>query len=372
MTATRGLEGIVATTSSISSIIDDTLTYVGYNIDDLAEKASFEEIIYLLWHLELPNAEQLQELKQQLADNMELPQEIIDSFKTYPINKVHPMAALRTAVSALGLYDEEADVMEKEANYRKAIRLQAKMPTIVAAFARVRKGLTPIAPRKDLSFAENFLYMLNGKEPEQIEIEAFNKALVLHADHELNASTFTARVCVATLSDVYSGVTAAIGALKGPLHGGANEQVMKMLTEIGSPENAEQYVLDKLSKKEKIMGFGHRVYRQGDPRAKHLQEMSKKLTEITGEPQWYEISAKVHEVFTSQKPLPPNVDFYSASVYHSLGIDHDLFTPIFAVSRVSGWLAHILEQYENNRLIRPRAEYTGPGLRKYVPVDERN
>ncbi|MCR2821905.1 citrate synthase [Lederbergia panacisoli] len=371
MTATRGLEGIVATTSSISSIIDDTLTYVGYNIDDLAEKASFEEIIYLLWHLELPNSDQLQELKQQLVDNMELPQEIIDSFKTYPIDKVHPMAALRTAVSALGLYDEEADVMEKQANYRKAIRLQAKLPSIVAAFARVRKGLTPIAPRKDLGFAENFLYMLKGKEPEQIEIEAFDKALVLHADHELNASTFTARVCVATLSDVYSGVTSAIGALKGPLHGGANEQVMKMLTEIGSPENAEKYVLDKLSNKEKIMGFGHRVYRNGDPRAKHLQEMSKKLTEITGEPQWYEISTKVHEVFTSQKPLPPNVDFYSASVYHSLGIDHDLFTPIFAVSRVSGWLAHILEQYENNRLIRPRAEYTGPGMRKYVPIDER-
>ncbi|MBS4208790.1 citrate synthase [Bacillus sp. FJAT-50079] len=371
MTATRGLEGIVATTSSISSIIDDTLTYVGYDIDDLTENASFEEVIYLLWHLELPNEAQLQELKKQLAENMELPQELIESFKTYRLDKVHPMAALRTAVSALGLYDDEADVMDKEANYRKAIRLQAKMPAIVAAFSRVRKGLEPIAPREDMGFAENFLYMLTGKQPDQIEIEAMDKALVLHADHELNASTFTARVCVATLSDVYSGITAAIGALKGPLHGGANEQVMKMLSEIGTVDHAEKYVLDKLNNKEKIMGFGHRVYRKGDPRAKHLREMSKRLTEITGEPEWYEISAKVEEVFTSQKPLPPNVDFYSASVYHSLGIDHDLFTPIFAVSRVSGWLAHILEQYENNRLIRPRAEYTGPGMQKYIPISER-
>ncbi|MCA1032320.1 citrate synthase [Bacillus timonensis] len=372
MTATKGLEGIVATTSSISSIIDDTLTYVGYNIDDLAENASFEEVIYLLWHLKLPNKQELAELKQQLAENASLPQEVLNHFKTYPIEKVHPMAALRSAVSLLGLYDEEADVMDADANYRKAVRLQAKMPAIVTAFSRVRKGLEPVAPRTDLSFAANFLYMLTGQEPSEIAEEAFNKALVLHADHELNASTFTARVCVATLSDVYSGVTAAIGALKGPLHGGANEAVMKMLTEIGELENAESYVRTKLENKEKIMGFGHRVYRQGDPRAKHLKNMSEKLTKLTGEPKWYEISTKVEEVVTSEKPLPPNVDFYSASVYHSLGIDHDLFTPIFAVSRVSGWLAHILEQYSNNRLIRPRAEYTGPGKQAYVPLEQRN
>jgi citrate synthase len=371
MTATRGLEGVVATTSSISSIIDDTLTYVGYNIDDLAENASFEEVIYLLWHLKLPTEAQLAEFKQQLAENMELPKEVLESFKMYPINEVHPMAALRTAVSSLGLYDEEADVMEDEANYRKSIRLQAKMPALVAAFARIRKGLEPIAPRKDLGFAANFLYMLKGEEPDGIAVEAFNKALVLHADHELNASTFTARVCVATLSDVYSGVTAAIGALKGPLHGGANEQVMKMLSEIGSVEHVDSYIHEKLENKEKIMGFGHRVYRQGDPRAKHLKEMSQKLTELTGEPQYYEMSIKIEDIVTSEKGLPPNVDFYSASVYHSLGIDHDLFTPIFAVSRVSGWLAHILEQYSNNRLIRPRAEYTGPGMQTYVPVEER-
>lgn len=371
MTVTRGLEGIVATSSSISSIIDDTLTYVGYDIDDLAVNATFEEVIYLLWHRKLPTQAQLQELKEQLAKNMELPKEVLDHFKMYPIDKVHPMAALRTAVSLLGLYDDEADAMDEEANYRKAIRLQAKMPAIVTAFSRVRKGLEPIAPRTDLGFAANFLYMLTGNEPEAIAVEAFNKALVLHADHELNASTFTARVCVATLSDVYSGVTSAIGALKGPLHGGANEAVMRMLKEIGTLENVEPYVREKLANKEKIMGFGHRVYRLGDPRAKHLREMSKKLTDLTGEPHWYEMCTQIEAIVTGEKNLPPNVDFYSASVYHSLGIDHDLFTPIFAVSRVSGWLAHILEQYENNRLIRPRAEYTGPGMQKYVPVEQR-
>ncbi|WML40814.1 citrate synthase [Neobacillus sp. OS1-2] len=371
MTVKQGLEGIVATTSSISSIIDDTLTYVGYDIDDLAVNASFEEVIYLLWHRKLPNAEQLVELKQQLAENYALPQEVIEHFKMYPIQKVHPMAALRSAVSLLGLYDDEADLMDEAANYRKAVRLQAKMPAIVTTFARVRKGLDPIPPRQDLSFAANFLYMLTGKEPDSIAVEAMNKALVLHADHELNASTFTARVCVATLSDVYSGVTAAIGALKGPLHGGANEAVMKMLSEIGTLENVDPYIRGKLEHKEKIMGFGHRVYRKGDPRAKHLKEMSKKLTELTGEPHWYDMSVKIQDIVTGEKNLPPNVDFYSASVYHSLGIDHDLMTPIFAVSRVSGWLAHILEQYENNRLIRPRAEYTGPGMQKYVPIEQR-
>ncbi|MDF0727505.1 citrate synthase [Cytobacillus sp. S13-E01] len=371
MTATRGLEGIVATTSSISSIIDDTLTYVGYNIDDLADNASFEEVIYLLWHRKLPTQSELAELKQQLAENASLPQEVLNHFKTYPIDKVHPMAALRSAVSLLGLYDEEADNMDKASNYKKAIRLQAKMPALVTAFSRVRKGLEPVAPRTDIGFAANFLYMLTGQEPSEIAIEALDKALVLHADHELNASTFTARVCVATLSDVYSGVTAAIGALKGPLHGGANEAVMKMLSEIGEVENVEPYISSKLANKEKIMGFGHRVYEKGDPRAKHLKEMSQKLTTITGEPKWYEMSTKIEEIVTSAKPLPPNVDFYSASVYHSLGIDHDLFTPIFAVSRVSGWLAHILEQYENNRLIRPRADYTGPGMQTFVPIDQR-
>lgn len=371
MSATKGLEGVVAATTSISSIIDDTLTYVGYGIDDLAEYASFEEVVFLLWHRRLPNKIELEDLKNQFAANMSIPEEVINHLKSYPVDKVHPMAALRSAVSYLGLFDDEADVMDDEANYRKAIRLQAKMPTLVTAFSRIRKGLEPVAPRKELSFAANFLYMLTGEVPDEVAEEAFNKALVLHADHELNASTFTARVCVATLSDVYSGITSAIGALKGPLHGGANEQVMKMLTEIDSVENVESYINEKLANKEKIMGFGHRVYRKGDPRAKHLKAMSEKLTKLTGEPKWYEMSVKIEELVTTQKNIPPNVDFYSASVYHSLGIDHDLFTPIFAVSRVSGWLAHILEQYDNNRLIRPRAEYVGPGKQVYVKLEDR-
>lgn len=371
MTTTKGLEGVVATQSSISSIIDDQLTYVGYNIDDLAVNSSFEEIIFLLWNTRLPKADELESLKKELADNMALPQAVIDHLKSYDLHTVHPMAALRTAVSMLGLFDSEADVMEEKANKQKAIRLQAKMPAIVTAFARIRQGKEPVAPKEGLSFAANFLYMLNGEEAKEIEIEAVNKALVLHADHELNASTFTGRVCVATLSDVYSGVTAAIGALKGPLHGGANERVMAMLSEIGEEDRAIDYIKEKMANKEKIMGMGHRVYRNGDPRAKHLRKMSEELTKITGQPKWYNMSVKIEEFIKEEKGLPANVDFYSASVYHSLGIDHDLFTPIFAVSRVSGWLAHILEQYDNNRLIRPRAEYVGPQAQKYVSIENR-
>ncbi|WP_102026802.1 citrate synthase [Salirhabdus sp. Marseille-P4669] len=371
MAGTKGLEGIVAAESSISSIIDDQLTYVGYSIDELAENSSFEEVVFLLWNKRLPKLDELNSLKKELAENMELPKGIIEHLKSYDLKTVHPMAALRTAVSMLGLYDSEADEMEPEANRRKAVRLQAKMPTIVTAFARIREGLEPVAPRSDLSFAANFLYMLNDKVPEPIEEEAINKALILHADHELNASTFTARVCVATLSDVYSGITSAIGALKGPLHGGANERVMKMLSEIGEPENALPYIEEKLANKEKIMGMGHRVYRNGDPRAKHLKKMSEHLTELTGQSKFYDMSVTIEEFMKREKGLPANVDFYSASVYHSLGIDHDLFTPIFAISRVSGWLAHILEQYDNNRLIRPRAEYVGPTLQSYEPVENR-
>jgi citrate synthase len=371
MTATKGLEGVVATQSSISSIIDDQLTYVGYRIDDLAENSSFEEVVYLLWNLKLPTKAELEAFKQELANNMEVPEQVIDQLRSYDLSKVHPMAALRTSISLLGLYDEEADVMTEEANYRKAVRLQAKISTIIAAFSRIRKGKDPVKPLKDVSYAENFLYMLNGEKPNAIEVEAINKALVLHADHELNASTFTARVCVATLSDMYSGVTAAIGALKGPLHGGANEQVMRMLSEIGTEENALPYIKEKLANKEKIMGMGHRVYRNGDPRAKHLQRMSKELTALTGQEKWYNMSIQIEDYIKKEKGLPANVDFYSASVYHSLGIDHDLFTPIFAMSRVSGWIAHILEQYANNRLIRPRAEYVGPTTQKYVPIENR-
>ncbi|MDQ0337848.1 citrate synthase [Caldalkalibacillus uzonensis] len=367
---TRGLEGVVAAESSISSIIDGVLTYRGINIDDLADHASFEEVIYLLWYGKLPNQAELDQLKKDLAENAHLPGELIEHLRLMP-KTVHPMAALRTAVSALSLYDDEADVMDKAANLRKAVRLQAKIGTIVAAFARLREGKEPVAPRTDLSFAANFLYMLTGQEPDEIQERAFNKALVLHADHEFNASTFTARVTVATLSDIYSGLTSAIGALKGPLHGGANEQVMAMLEEIGEVDKAEAYILNKLANKEKIMGFGHRVYKNGDPRAKHLREMSRQLTQLTGEPKWFDMSVKIDEVVQREKGLLPNVDFYSASVYHSLGIPRDLFTPIFAVARTSGWIAHILEQYSNNRLIRPRAEYVGPQKQEYVPLEAR-
>ncbi|AMA73966.1 MULTISPECIES: citrate synthase [Aneurinibacillus] len=366
----KGLEGIVAAQSSISSIIDGVLTYAGINIDELAENASFEEVVYLLWHGRLPKANELSQLKKDLAENAAIPEDVITLLKTIPEGN-HPMAVLRTAISALALYDPEAQDMSREANLRKATRLQAKVATVVAAYHRIRQGKEVVAPHAEFGYAQNFLYMLNGEEPDQIAIDALDTALVLHADHELNASTFAARVTVATLSDIYSGITSAIGALKGPLHGGANEAVMAMLEEIKDPGNAESYIRNKLANKEKIMGFGHRVYKDGDPRAKHLRKMSEKLTKLTGQPQWYEMSVKIDELVTAEKGLKPNVDFYSASVYHSLGIPRDLFTPIFAISRMSGWTAHILEQYENNRLIRPRAEYVGPVNAHYVPLEER-
>jgi len=370
LTATKGLEGIVATTSSISSIIDGVLTYRGINIDELAENATFEEVAYLLWYGKLPNRSELNGLIQQLSEYAQLPNEVLEQIKLFP-KDVNSMAALRTAVSSLALYDPEAGDMSPEANLRKAIKLQARLTTIVAAFARIREGKEPIAPKANVSIAENFLYMLTGQNPDKVAIEALDKALVLHADHELNASTFAARVTVATLSDIYSGVTSAIGALKGPLHGGANEAVMAMLEEIGTLDNVESYINNKLANKEKIMGFGHRVYKNGDPRAKHLQKMSRELSNLTGNMNWYNMSVKIEELVTGQKGLKPNVDFYSASVYTSLKIPRDLFTPIFAISRVSGWTAHILEQYENNRLIRPRAEYTGPANQPYVPIEQR-
>lgn len=370
MTATKGLEGIVAASSSISSIIDGVLTYRGINIDELAERASFEEVAYLLWNGKLPTASELNGLIRQLDEYAAVPAEVIDIIRLFPGGS-NSMAALRTAVSSLALYDTEADDMSREANLRKAIKLQAQLPTVVAAFARIRAGQAPVAPKKGVGIAHNFLYMLTGEEPAEVAVQAMDKALVLHADHELNASTFASRVTVATLSDIYSGVTSAIGALKGPLHGGANEAVMVMLDEIGSLDRVESYIQNKLNNKEKIMGFGHRVYRNGDPRAKHLQAMSRRLGELKGNMALYEMSVRIEELVTGQKGLKPNVDFYSASCYTMLGIPRDLFTPIFAISRVSGWTAHILEQYGDNRLIRPRAEYVGPTEQHYVPIAER-
>lgn len=370
MTATKGLEGIVAASSSISSIIDGVLTYRGINIDELAENASFEEVIHLLWYGKLPNRSELTQLQSKLDEYAAIPSEVINQMKTFPKN-ANSMAALRTAVSSLALYDESANDMTPEANLEKAIKLQAKLPTIVAAFSRIRSGQEPVAPKKGVSIAYNFLYMLDGAEPAEIAVKALDQALVLHADHELNASTFAARVTVGTLSDIYSGVTSAIGALKGPLHGGANEAVMVMLEQIGSLDKVESWIAEALAGKQKIMGFGHRVYKNGDPRAKHLQKMSRELGKLKGNMQLYEMSVKIEELVTGQKGLKPNVDFYSASVYTTLGIARDLFTPIFAISRVSGWTAHILEQYQDNRLIRPRADYVGPVNAKYIPIDER-
>ncbi|WP_168122796.1 citrate synthase [Paenibacillus sp. HB172176] len=370
MTATKGLEGIVAAASSISSIIDGVLTYRGIDIDDLAANASFEEVAYLLWYGKLPTRSELDKLNAQLDEYASIPNEVIEQIKLYGKN-TNSMAALRTAVSSLALYDESANEMTPEANQLKAIKLQAQLPTVIAAFARIREGKEPVAPKKGVSIAHNFLYMLKGEEPAEVAVKALDQALVLHADHELNASTFAARVTVATLSDIYSGVTSAIGALKGPLHGGANEAVMVMLEEIGSFDKVEGYIQNALANKQKIMGFGHRVYKNGDPRAKHLQKMSRELGKLKGNMELYEMSIKIEELVTGQKGLKPNVDFYSASVYTTLEIPRDLFTPIFAISRVSGWCAHILEQYQDNRLIRPRADYVGPTNVKYVPIEQR-
>ncbi|MGG0756934.1 citrate/2-methylcitrate synthase [Brevibacillus laterosporus] len=370
MTATKGLEGVVAAQSAVCSIIDGVLCYRGINVDELAENATFEEVVYLLWHGALPKRDQLEAFQKELGASAQIPQELIESIRKFP-EGVHSMAALRTAVSSLALYDKEAQEMSKEANYRKSIRLTAQTPTIVAAYDRLRKGLEPIAPREEYSIAKNFLYMLSGEEPSDTAVKAFDTALILHADHEFNASTFAARVTVATLTDIYSGVVSAIGTLKGLLHGGANEAVATMLKKIGSVDEVVPFIRQALNNKEKIMGFGHRVYKDGDPRAKWLRRMSKELTEQQGKTELYEMSVKIEELVTGEKGLKPNVDFYSASVYVSLGLAIDLFTPIFAISRMSGWTAHIMEQYENNRLIRPRADYIGSVNQNFVPIDQR-
>lgn len=370
MTVAKGLEGVVALDSKISSIINGVLTYQGIDIDDLAEKSNFEEVIFLLWNGRLPKREELDAFKERLASKSSLPEGVVEQLKAYP-KSAHPMSALRSAVSTIGLYDERADEISEEANVEKAISLTAKLPTIVAALFRIRNGEEPVAPEHNKSIAENFVYMLHGQEPDAVAVKAIDKALILHADHELNASTFASRVTAATLSDMYSAITTAIGTLKGPLHGGANEGVMAMLEEIGSIDKVKEVITQKLNNREKVMGFGHRVYKDGDPRAKHLREMSRQLAEQTGDSKWFEMSVQIDELVQREKGLKPNVDFYSASTYHYLGIPRNLFTPIFAISRISGWTAHVLEQYSDNRLIRPRAEYVGPVDVSYVPIDQR-
>ncbi|MEW6213368.1 MAG: citrate synthase [Acidobacteriota bacterium] len=370
--AKAGLEGVVAAESSISDVngIEGRLIYYGYDIHDLAEHATFEEIVFLLWNGRLPTQSELDGIKERLNREAALPAEIKQLLKFLPAS-ANPMEILRTTVSALAFYDPDGADMSREANVRRAVRLTAKFPIIVATFERVRKGLDPIEPRSDLSTAGNFLYTLRGELPDDVATRTMDVAFILHADHELNASTFAARITAATLSDMYSAVVSAIGTLKGPLHGGANEGVIKNLVEIGSVEGVEAWLKDALAKKKKIMGFGHRVYRTEDPRATHLREMSRQLGEQTGEMKWYEMSRRMEEAMKREKGLNANVDFYSASTYYALGIETDLFTPIFACSRIAGWTAHVLEQYDNNRLIRPRAEYRGPRGLKYMPLGQR-
>lgn len=368
-----GLEGIVATSSNICYIDGEegVLSYFGYNIHTLAEHATFEEVIFLLWNGRLPNAEELQNLKAELIAERNLPAEVVEFLGNVPQGS-GPMDVLRTAVSMLSLYDPLAADNSSAANEKKAVKLMARVSSIVTTFNCLREGKGICEGDPSLGYAANFLYTLTGKRPDKVMESAFDTALTLHADHELNASTFAARVTAATLSDMYSAVTSAIGALKGPLHGGANEAVIQMLLSVKTPEEAAKKVRDDLNNKVKVSGFGHRVYRVLDPRAIHLKRMSEELGRDTGLKDLFEKSARVEETVREVKNLNANVDFYSASTYYSLGIPIDLFTPIFAVSRMSGWTAHILEQYRNNRLIRPRAEYTGePDGREWVPIEKR-
>jgi citrate synthase len=367
-----GLQDVVVDTSKICAIDGEkgTLGYCGYDIHDLAAHSTFEEVVYLLWNGRLPNADELDEFESELAGNRSVPPEILDLLKTLPAPQ-HPMETLRTAVSALSLFDPEANDISEEANRRKALRLTAQLSTLVAAYARIRQGREAISPVPKLNHAANFLYMLSGQKPDDESAHWFDVALVLHADHSFNASTFAARVTASTLSDMHSAITTGIGTLKGPLHGGANEQVMKMLLEIQTADRVDDYVLSLLAQKKKVMGFGHRVYRTQDPRATVLRKMSEILCQRAGQPQWFEISKKIEDLMIREKQINANVDFYSASAYYVLGIPVDFYTLVFALSRISGWTAHVLEQYAHNKLIRPLAEYTGPQSLKYIPVDQR-
>ena len=373
--AKAGLEDIVATSSGICFIDGERgiLAYRGYDIHDLAPHATFEEVCYLLWHGRLPNRAELGDLQSQFAASRALPDGVIRLLRQLPPGAA--MDTLRTAASALSHYDRDAVDESPAANYRKAVRLTAQIGSLVAAIGRIEQNQAPIDPDPVMGFAANFLYQLTGARPDALAVRAFDCALVLHADHELNASTFAARVAAATLTDIHSAIVGGIGALKGPLHGGANAEVMKMLLDFGetaSAEKVESTIRERLAKKEKIPGFGHRVYKTMDPRAVHLRKLSKDLGRRSGQSHWVEMSERIEAVVKGEKKLNPNVDFYSASMYYALGIPVSLYTPIFAVSRSSGWTAHVLEQYANNRLIRPRAEYTGPSVpQPWVPLEQR-
>lgn len=371
-----GLEGVVVAQSKMSKVLGDVgrLIYSGYEIHDLAEHASFEEVAYMLWYCCLPTREQLDEFQADMVRRRGISFQVMELVRSTP-PEAHPMAALRTAVSGLALSDPEADDLSHESNLRKAADLTAKMPTIIAAIDRNRKGLEPLGPRTDLNHAANFLYMLHGRNPSEVEARAMNLYLVLLADHGFNASTFSARVTAATQSDMYSAVTSAIGTLKGPAHGGATEAAMKQLFEIGNVENVEAWFKAARAQGGRIMGIGHRVYKVEDPRARHLRKTAAELADKT-DPKWFQIAEKLEGVarqdsYFIERNLYPNVDFYTAPMLYALGIEPDLFTTMFAMSRVVGWTGHLLEQYSDNRLIRPRSEYIGPMDLEWVPIDER-
>jgi citrate synthase len=370
--ASAGLRGVVAAQSSIGDVNGEqgVLIYQGYDIHDLAENSTFEEVIYLLWNGRLPKTGELEDLKKQFQANYEAPPEVIELMRQFP-KDADPMDVLRTSVSALDFYDKEGHGTDREPALRSAIKLTAQIGTLVAAWERIRTGKDLVAPDKSLSIAENFLYMFHGKKADADEARMFDIALILHADHELNASTFTTRVIAGTLADVYGAVTGGIAALSGPLHGGANTNVMKMLKEIGSEDNIDTWIDTALAEKRKIMGIGHAVYKTEDPRATWLRKFSRQMGEKKGDLSWFNMSQKIEKVMLDKKGMHPNVDFYSASTYFLMDIPLDQYTPIFAVSRISGWTGHILEQYGNNKLIRPRAEYIGERDLKYTPIEER-
>jgi 2-methylcitrate synthase len=369
-----GLEDVVVSTTDICYIDgrEGRLIYRGYDVDDLAAHSTFEEVVYLLWHGALPSKKEYETFYKALSSsaNRKLPPKLITILHALP-KKTTPMEVLRTGVSALSAWDPDAADNSREASVRKATRLTAQMPTLVAAWERIRRGKAPLAPNPKLSLSANFLYMMSGKKPTELAVKTFDVALILHADHEFNASTFAARVTAATLSDMHSAITSAIGALKGPLHGGANEQVMLMVDKIKDPAKAEAWIRKAIADKMRLMGFGHRVYRVEDPRAKHLRRLATELGRQVGDESKVQILNTVARVVTDEKHIYPNVDLFSGAGYAAMGIATDQFTPIFAMSRVAGWAAHVLEQHGNNRLIRPRGEYTGPTRATYVPISQR-
>ena len=369
----KGLEGVVAAATQLSDVqgLIGKLTYRGYDINDLADHSTFEETVDLLWYGTLPSAELLDKLTRKLIAARPLPHEVLEGMELFP-KQASTMDVLRTVVSKLGMHDPDGVSNSVSANVRKSIRLTARMPTITAAWYNISQGRKPIPPRSDLSHAANFLYMLHGNEPTEHEARILDIALILHMDHGLNASTFVARSIASTESDMYSAISGALGALKGPLHGGANEAVMKMLLHLGDPSKVEPFFQDALARKQKIPGFGHRIYKTTDPRAEQLRRIALELADATGNHKWVELSEKMREVMRRERPeIYVNVDFYSASVYYTLGIPIDLFTPIFAISRVAGWTAHVMEQLLDNRIVRPDSVYVGPKDQKYVPLDQR-